>query len=540
MVAIEAGNPYGLSEGDYVLLREGGNETPTTVNIERVEVNDIQSVSGQAKLTFYKAFAPADVVEAPIEPESEPEISMSQNDVIKDVRDISTAWIDAKLKLVMKFNNENNVNKFTLKKGFEITLPDFISLQEEAVSGSVYEIIDGHILRFTEDWILNKQNTEQAIYVDIEKVDFTQPGASFIAKTDMNGNPIPGELNLNGKIEIQGKATLHKTDMPEDIVVFSLQTRAEIVENVYSDRNSLKITEVTGKVDPDINIEVDPVDITDLPEFLQDEDVEIDMSNPRIFLTIENGAPVGVNLNATLKAFKKGNETGTVSIGQGATAPIVIEKNAVTRICLCRTTPAVLPAETKVILVDNINDLIRKIPERIEIENIQAKAIQEEITIKLGSEYKVNTDYEVIAPLSFGPNLNIVYKDTMDGWNTDIEDFDIKTAIVEMTAENGIPLHLSLSAQAVDLNGNLLPDVKATVTGEIAPGKPGTKTVSPVKVRLESLRPNALKSLDGLMVQFNATSGNADFQHINLNENQTMRFTQIRIRIEDGVKIDLN
>ena len=148
-------------------------------------------------------------------------------------------------------------------------------------------------------------------------------------------------------------------------------------------------------------------------------------------------------------------------------------------------------------------------------------------------------------PLQFGNELNIVYKDTINDWGGDLEDITIKKAIVEMDALNGIPLNFKLNAQAIDRNGNVYPNVTVNpVKNTIAPGlkltgeNGETATESPIQLEIVC-ESGDMKDLDGLIVNFTADMEGVN-QNATLNKGMTLKLSNIRIRIKDGVTVDLN
>ena len=204
------------------------------------------------------------------------------------------------------------------------------------------------------------------------------------------------------------------------------------------------------------------------------------------------------------------------------------------------------PAGGTDVRVENLNDLIEKIPDNISLENIVAKALQKEYDIDLGETYHVSTDYFVDAPLKFGENLDIVYRDTINDWNSDIVDngIEVKVVNVEMNAINKIPLNLELSAIAIDVNSEEIEGIVAEVSDLIKPGNgikdaEGGEVVTPLSIKLTA-KEGEMKKLDGLLLKINATNKDDNYQDVWLNEKQTLKLDNIRIKVPGGVKLNLN
>ena len=94
------------------------------------------------------------------------------------------------------------------------------------------------------------------------------------------------------------------------------------------------------------------------------------------------------------------------------------------------------------------------------------------------------------------------------------------------------------SAIALDHNGNELSTVTATVENQVKAGTPAQPSTTALKITLRSTGKN-IKDLDGVRLVFDATSNSA-FQGINLNDQQTLKFENIRITVKGGVLVDLN
>lgn len=173
----------------------------------------------------------------------------------------------------------------------------------------------------------------------------------------------------------------------------------------------ITLQSVTGIVDPKIDINVDPITVEGIPDFLKD-DVNLDLENPYIKLKLENGSPADVNLKARMTwtkdgVFNEGFQIGT-NINENTDQTITLSGNATSEYYLSRIAMNNLPAGAKnIVLGDNLYNLIRNIPDEIKLTDVEAKALQHDTEVILGNDganYEVNTIYELNAPLQFGTN----------------------------------------------------------------------------------------------------------------------------------------
>lgn len=96
---------------------------------------------------------------------------------------------------------------------------------------------------------------------------------------------------------------------------------------------SIRVTEATGKFNPNLDLEdLGNVNINDVPDFLTDKDVTINLYNPVIELTATSDIDVaGVATARLIAEDERGNEMAKVVIDG-----LNIKPNAVTRVCICK------------------------------------------------------------------------------------------------------------------------------------------------------------------------------------------------------------
>lgn len=558
ITADEAADYPGLEEGDYV-LHKGSEESTET----RVEVAGVTVDMKDERLGFYdlnlenlvKELEKVDELSNVVLPEpyklhrSEPvkdmkaTINLHSDDVTQEVQSILEADVDLNLGLSLNFEAPDAVRRLALKAGFEIIFPDYLKLKPCDTDG--YSIEDGtSVLHFKKDFEVNRAGSS-LIMLKVDRIVFTKEMTE-----SKQGLYKPGTFNLDLVIPFNG-------DYEYEV---SVNNQADLngakltLNGVVQTQGGLVVNSLTGVVDPKVDIVVDPVDITGIPEFLTNGESELDLANPRLDLIVTNGTPVSVELDAMLRAFDAdGAVISEVEVG-GETPETQV---------LVHGTPSGQTAEPQVISfvrkkkregeieVPNLHKLIAKIPNKLQIADINAKVVQDPVTVTLGQTYLVKTDYDVIAPLSFGPDLDFVYEDTLSGWNADIENMEIGQIEVELAAENTIPLELIMKYDeskgekpcvfAIDSEGKRLEGVKVLVDenyGVLKAGSMEKSVNSTVKLTLTA-EPGVLSQLDGLSYRLRAKSLQ-NGEDVTVNEKQSLRFTSIVLRVKGGIKVDLN
>lgn len=526
------------AQGNYALNK--ADTTETDVEIAPVHINAPASNPTTTTLYFDTPAATSEEVEAQVY-DVTTDFLFSKDDVTTDIVSLTSTDVDFTAYLTISFSQTSqNVEVITLKKGFSIemelegqTQPNGFVFELDNTGNYGIKEGEDQTIEFLQDQEIRKGMTLK-IPVYFKRIQNFPDGQGIYE---------PGHFKLQTHVIANGTATT--PGVPAGNIQVDLITDTEVPD--------ITLQSVTGIVDPKIDINVDPITVEGVPDFLKD-DVNLDLTNPYIKLRLENGSPADVNLKARMTWTKDGvfNEGFQIGTDLGSTPTdqtITLAGSATSEYYLSRINMENLPAGAKnIVLGDNLYELIRTIPDEIKLTDVEAKALQHDTEVELGNDgayYEVNTIYELNAPLQFGNELNIVYKDTINDWGGDLEDITIKKAIVEMDALNGIPLNFKLNAQAIDRNGNVYPNVTVNpVKNTIAPGlkltgeNGETATESPIQLEIVC-ESGDMKDLDGLIVNFTADMEGVN-QNATLNKGMTLKLSNIRIRIKDGVTVDLN
>ena len=497
------------ANGNYA-LSQIGKGSDTRVSIEEITIKSSEIALQSARTELNYIMSPSSTLEATVNDKTS--FSIDKRNITTDVTKLYSSDVIMPASLLM---NVEGSNSLTLKKGFQIEFPDYMTItttdQRVKIAGSV--------LTFIQD-INVSQTSPLKIFLNITHIDFESMGEG-------KGLVAPGHLVIADDIKISGTSTT------------TGGSAIQMIMNTAFKIDEIQLTQVTAQVDPEINVSIDPITINNLPDFLKDEKVKIDMTDPKIYLTVSNTSPIEVNFSGVLKSYKGGKLIASVPVGQSPNL-ITIPGNQPDEyiICLHRLNEDVEGTDASV-TVENLNDLIETIPDEIRMDNIEAKASDKRCTIVLGSTYNVKTDYEINAPLQFNEGTNIVYSDVIDDWNKDIKDLSVKELVVSMEATNTIPLTMDMTVNAIDKEGKTLNEISTTVSSKIAAGTSDKGVATPLEITLKATDANVFKQLDGLSYEVAATSS-AETSGKILNKNQYLRLDKMVIKVKGGVTVDLN
>ena len=514
------------AEGNYVLSQQGETSV-SDVNIGKVTVagDEIEVNGSESYLSFDEDKVLPDMT---VTDEVDERNSFKiDSDVTRDVVALKTAQVNMPISFRMYY--EGNAGTLYLKKGFALTFPAYMTLVTDDPKVEVSDNGDVKALVFKEDTEIRK-NTELAVVARVTAIDFEKmdEGMGLVER---------GHLFMAGDIRAIGTSYVKTSE-------FGSANQINLTLTTDVDIDEMDIFRAVAKVDPQISVSVSPVKIQNLPDFLNDDEVSINLNDPRIFINVTNPTPVDINLTAQLTPVKDGImlTDKIVQIGSEteAASQVIIPGNVTDyRICIHQITDEAGIEADRIVSVPGLNRLIEKIPDEIRMEPVETTAVQECKEIELGGDYRIETDYQLETPLQFNEGTEVIYSEKMDGWGSDMEDYDFKEVVVSMKATNAIPLDLQMTADAIDVEGNILSEVSATVEGNITAGTPNQKTNSELKIILKSSSTEALHRLDGLTYRVSAKT-TKEVAGTVLNENQTLKLDDIRIQIKGGITMDMN
>lgn len=524
IIELDEGDDLQLVNGEYHLLKSDKiDETNTSVKMVTVNEssNPINSINVLNNVDYSQ---PGDVTVEDIE--SEGSVNTEAHGIDEAVIEIGslTANTPAKLTLSFEINKTNSISysDVTIDK-MTITFPDFIKF-EEGQSG-----LNGQVLTISNETLSSSTYT---IDLYISKYVFGEKYGDGNKVKEENGDRI---------IKIENQKITVKTD----VTVHQAQGTGSLSITPTAILAAMTVSEVNGTIKPDMDVKPTEVELTNLPDFLQDEEVKLDITNPVFSFKANNPLNEEIEMDGIMTGYKNGKVTKTVKIGSGnGGVPIKLKPsgNKQQTISIVRNEKTVVETGATKVIVPNLNDIIETIPDRISVELKPAVKTDDYYTVNLGQDYVLNSEYNIDIPLSFGSGLKIVYEETIDDFDLDLEDVDIKKAIISITADNTIPLKMEIKNEnesALDVNGNKITDINVTVEGTITESKDGKSiATSQLNINLVSTKEGAISKLDGLFFKVTAIPGQAT--DVQLLSSQWMQLKDMKLKIPNGIKVDLN
>ena len=471
------------SNGDYVFEQKGEKVDPVQPEIDNITVSG-EPQEGEIEL---------EVVPIPggtgftISAEDDALTFTYSGDKPAEVKSLSYVGTDATMNLTVTFPSElssavSSIGSLTMQ------LPAYMDISN--VTASTACTVSGSTLVFAN--IPTSRNL--TVSANVTGLDFKASDKS-LGSVEIAGD----KVDMSGTIRVAVTATV--TGGTGVTGVDGARIRCTFT------MDDIVVENARGVFDPEINLDdLGSVDITGVPDFLTDGDVWVDLYNPVINLSVSNDMAVGGVISGTITSYKDGVKLKSIDVSD-----IPVNPSGTTNVCICRRKDGINTAEYDVVRdYADLSELIREIPDRITFSASARADASKESTFELGRQYEVRPEYSFMAPIMFDQNASIVYKDTIDGWHEDIEDFELaKGSYINLstTIENRVPAYLNVDVTPIDVDGNAMgsDEISVEVSNSVLASGDGEKsTETPLSVDIKQNKDGALSRLDGLVFHVSA------------------------------------
>ena len=519
--------------GDYMFHQQGDDADPAHPNIDKISISKGGTSDVPVNIKF--SALPADYESLPVgSPLSGTAGSIYEEIQTFDYKDtypeevklLKSADTEGSMEINIMFTEDLNgfISSF---KTFDVEFPQYMEIDVQSTSQDKYDM-SGNVLKFvnvpTNKPLVIKAEVKKLLFVELdERNKLTMDKENIIMKGDI-------KVNVTYDDAVKGNGNVNNLQINSTMAL-----------------NNLTIVSATGCFSPKIEMaDLGGMTLDDLPDFLTDENVVVDLYNPQIVINIESDMSVPGFLKGVLVAKdQNGNEMSRVNVPE-MSINAVENNGGKSKILICRRSEGIDYSEyTDVKEVDNLSDIVHKVPYTISFETeARADDSRDDSHLMFGHDYTITSSYSMEAPLAFGKDARIVYNDTLDGWNDDIQDYEFAdNSYLRVTTdmENRIPAYLLMSAQAIDVNGNYIDNLKVEIDKTIAASEDGvTPKTTPLVITIKQKAPNALKIVDGIVftIEAMASDGTNTVEGITLNaKNHSLLAKDIKITLVGKVII---
>jgi len=388
-------------------------------------------------------------------------------DVDASIVRIDKVGVVTNIQIYFNFDGiENIVNTFELEN-LVIQLPK--GLAATASNGGIYNNETG-LLYF------EKLESEKDLEVTVN-VFITEINAELAGATLDNG-----KFSFSNELSVTGTVVVYGHNLKENINVTDLFNIGNINYqcNVTFPEGNIKVESFTGDIQYLVEgIDIDPVSLDDIPDFLNQEGTNIKLVNPQIYLELNNPVYEEYEVYATagLEFTPYPNITG-----EEFKVDIMIDA-PINQYCMSPSQPESYYKNKGNNLLDidftdaeyvpftNLGNILSgdSIPESIAIQVVDPQIpVQHVKDFALGQELgAINGTYVFYAPLALAEGATIKYSEVFDGWNDDdIDDITVSQLRVDANINSDIPFELEIKAYPIDKNGNKITDNGKEVVGK--------------------------------------------------------------------------
>lgn len=412
-----------------------------------------------------------------------------------EVEDLNSVTCDQKINVTIKVpNTVRCVDELTL------SLPSFLLIDHATNDGTNLSISNNTIT-------LNNTvagNHTMALYV--KSIDFKTSSNLGSTSFDKNNH----RVRLTAEIYLKGRLSKNN--------IINMGNLSSISGNATAD---LTITAATGRFHPVFRFDsFGSVALNNIPDFLSDKSVNMNLYDPHIRLDFNNSLPIAARVSGRMIARDAQNHaiatvdipTFTVPTGNSV---IVLHKQSETA-----------PQGQTYVTVPGLGNLLKTIPDHIDFVDIKAEADNSQTaTVKLGHNYAMAEQYSFSTPLQLDADAAIAYTDSIDDLNKTVKKLSFKESTVgdptsidgslELEADitNRLPTYLTLTAWGTNLQGDSIPQSQLSVVVDKtvdAASDTQTPATTHLTVTVKPQSNNVLHSLEGLQFRFRATASDAN------------------------------
>lgn len=295
-----------------------------------------------------------------------------------------------------------------------------------------------------------------------------------------------------------------------------------------------------------------PFMLNDMPNFLKDPEVVLDIYNPVIIYTATNHTPMDVTTKLVLTSHTE--DSGIIGMPY-TSDPMLIPANTTKKFILAEKNDLryLSPEQKKdaeYCHVNNLGQLIRRIPSYIEVDFADITYDSQVMTPT--SERTLDFDYELAAPLVLGKDLKLLYSDVEDEMDLgdDLDDLQTNDAYIKIISDitNNIPTDALISLEFLNADGESLNEfvtvdafrvTKNNVKDVINIAKPTQgHTLSEILSSVDAYGMPNHNQMDG--IRYKAIIENPHEENVALPSDAYIKLNNVRITICGGVVYDAN
>lgn len=512
--------PMTIGGQECYALRETGTFNSEAIEIDRVSAPAPSLSPTEAQLDQ----VPIPPVVGPVDNAISYEIKNMGNDVNYNAGHIDEAIVDLdyvttdiSFKISMSATNAAGAIESSTFTDVVIQLPKGLKATQQEGS---YDPASGR-------WTISKlvaSGSSASMTIKAAGIDFKQAGAKI---DDNHSFDYAGEFRIiSGVVTLQPNSSSMES-LPETLHFHVDYEMSDMVAKSFSGTINYKLD----------GLDIAPVNLSDIPDFLSGESTNIRLANPQIYLKVNNPvASYGLDCQTgiTLTAIREGADDIDFSPDNGAFKIKHDAGSGPYNFVLAPspdnlTTPDAF-SNPEFVKFTSLSDIVATpegysvtgLPEQIGIRLVDPQIPKSHVSdFALGSKLPaVEGTYEMVAPIALEEGSVIIYTKQEDGWNDeDVDAITISNLSLTTTATNNCPVSAELYIWPIDKNGNRIPGVEIKST---------TLPANSADVPLTFEMTGEIKHLDGLIYEARV---NGSKNTSAMSPSQTIILKEIRTKV---------
>lgn len=529
-------------DGEYAVLVNGSfSSDKIHVNAVSLDVIHVNPTRASVSTGFAGGEIPAgnQSVSIPIG-EVTTDFRLSNDNVDKAIREFDMVKVNWNLGVELDFSSFTSPFANLVIDDLKLVLPHGLKIDG-------YDLIDGVISLGACDLTSGIVKRDFKVTA-IDAREMASADFSFVPDTD---GTRPGSLEVKGKIGI-------KSAIVKGTTKSTIPVPASLSLSVVPKVGLMNVTNFSGVLQYSLgDMNVESVDLSDLPDVLAQPETNISLSNPQLYFSVNNPvaaynavAHTGLSLTpwregvAAQASVLPADQQVRIGYDKGETGPYLF--------CLSPKQPAKFHAGYEGATFRAYPSLAtvlagEGLPESLEVSFMDAGIggpTERVVDFRLGHDLsEMSGNYTFYAPLAFNVGSTIVYSKDTDGWNDDTFDkVTVEKVNISMTIENSLPFDIEFYGWPVDVHGEQLadPSTRALIYLGDAESRGATRIPAGAKaeVRLGTYTANGsactIRNIDGIHYEAKAVVVDGDRA---LRPEETITLTGIRATVS-GYYID--
>lgn len=437
----------------------------------------------------------------------EEKIEYDATDIDGSIRTLAAINFDpVVLKMTIEPENQQSINAELSQ--MQLTIPAGLVIKEIIAGNKVYDAASANYQPSGTLTLPSVPMEDNATSIDIVatglNLNYYDQPFTYDETTNSGSFTLLSDFNIeNANLSISGDS--------EDILAIT-----ELNYNVKYNIGELQVTSVEGAIAYNLEgtgLNIEPIDLENLPSFLSDPETNLILANPQIYLNLKNPlGQYGLSYQSSLDIIAFRNESENPFRSPEIKVP---GKEGDFNFLLSPAQTSNIPEEYAKNITwleyENLGKILsgNGLPDKLDIKLIDPEIPEQTVTkpFELGVSLEgMEGTYMFLAPLALGEGSKIFKK--IDGWySDDLADLHINILGINAVASSDVPMQVNIIAYPIEfINDQQIrrEDISATVT------LPAFAKDVPIELIFNAPADNPITSLDGLEIEvWGASEDNA-------------------------------